>query len=130
MAVLDKIQFLTMISAGILFIVSLIATELYWKAYCQMKKTRIIGSLALLLLSISIKFLFVIVAFMLVWIESLDLTAFNAMNFVPNLLMILALMYSYIFTILQLQDYSLLLGSIGLFLTLAVIMHFSKKIQW
>ena len=43
---------------------------------------------------------------------------------------ILALMYSYIFTIIQLQDYSLLLGSIGLFLTLAVIMHFSKKIQW
>jgi len=43
---------------------------------------------------------------------------------------ILALMYSYIFTILQLQDYSLLLGSIGLFLTLAVIMQFSRKIQW
>jgi inner membrane protein len=43
---------------------------------------------------------------------------------------ILTLMYSYVFTILQLQDYSLLLGSIGLFLTLAVIMHFSKKIQW
>ena len=42
----------------------------------------------------------------------------------------LVLMYSYIFTILQLQDYSLLLGSIGLFLTLAVIMHFSRKIQW
>jgi inner membrane protein len=36
----------------------------------------------------------------------------------------------YVFTILQLQDYSLLLGSIGLFITLAVIMHFSKKIQW
>ncbi|MGZ8558193.1 MAG: cell envelope integrity protein CreD, partial [Chitinophagaceae bacterium] len=30
---------------------------------------------------------------------------------------VLVLMYSYIFTILQLQDYSLLLGSIGLFLT-------------
>lgn len=43
---------------------------------------------------------------------------------------VLMLMYSYIFTILQLQDYSLLLGSLGLFLTLAVIMHFSKKIQW
>ena len=43
---------------------------------------------------------------------------------------VLVLMYSYIFTILQLQDFSLLLGSIGLFLTLAVIMHFSKKIQW
>jgi len=43
---------------------------------------------------------------------------------------VLVLMYSYIFTILQLQDYSLLLGSIGLFMTLAVVMHFSKKIQW
>jgi inner membrane protein len=43
---------------------------------------------------------------------------------------VLVLMYSYVFTILQLQDYSLILGSIGLFLTLAVIMHFSKKIQW
>jgi inner membrane protein len=43
---------------------------------------------------------------------------------------VLLLLYSYVFTILQLQDYSLLLGSIGLFLTLGVVMHFSKKIQW
>lgn len=43
---------------------------------------------------------------------------------------VLALVYSYVFSILQLQDYSLLLGSIGLFLTLAVVMHFSKKIKW
>ncbi|MET0391562.1 MAG: cell envelope integrity protein CreD [Chitinophagaceae bacterium] len=43
---------------------------------------------------------------------------------------VLVLLYGYIFTILQLQDYSLLLGSIGLFLTLAVIMYFSRKIQW
>lgn len=46
------------------------------------------------------------------------------------LVIILTLIYTYIFTILQLQDYSLLLGSIGLFITLAVIMHYSKKIQW
>lgn len=43
---------------------------------------------------------------------------------------ILVIMYSYLFTILQLQDYSLILGSIGLFFTLAVIMHFSKRIKW
>lgn len=43
---------------------------------------------------------------------------------------VLVLIYTYIFTILQLQDYSLLLGSVGLFFTLGVIMHFSKKIQW
>jgi inner membrane protein len=43
---------------------------------------------------------------------------------------ILVLMYTYVFTILQLQDYALLLGSIGLFITLAIIMQFSKKFQW
>jgi len=43
---------------------------------------------------------------------------------------VLVLLYAYIFTILQLQDYSLLLGSIGLFLALGVIMHFSKKISF
>jgi len=46
------------------------------------------------------------------------------------LVSVLVLMYSYIFTILQLQDYSLLLGSIGLFLTLAVIMYYSKRFKW
>ncbi|HET9430067.1 MAG TPA: cell envelope integrity protein CreD [Chitinophagaceae bacterium] len=43
---------------------------------------------------------------------------------------VLVLLYSYVFTILQLQDYALLLGSIGLFLTLAIVMNFSKKIKW
>lgn len=43
---------------------------------------------------------------------------------------VLVLTYSYVFTILQLQDYALILGSVGLFLALAVVMHFSKKIQW
>ncbi len=42
----------------------------------------------------------------------------------------LGLVYSYIFTTLQLEDYSLLLGSIGLFISLAVIMRFSKKLKW
>ncbi len=43
---------------------------------------------------------------------------------------VLVLIYAYVFSLLQLQDYSLLLGSIGLFLTLAVMMYFSKKLQW
>jgi inner membrane protein len=44
--------------------------------------------------------------------------------------LVLLLLYSYIFTILQLQDYALLLGSIGLFLALAVVMYYSRKVQW
>jgi inner membrane protein len=43
---------------------------------------------------------------------------------------VLVLLYSYVFTILQLQDYALLMGSIGLFFTLAVVMYFSRRIQW
>ena len=44
--------------------------------------------------------------------------------------LVLVLVYAYVFSLLQLQDYSLLLGSIGLFLTLAVVMYFSRKLQW
>lgn len=43
---------------------------------------------------------------------------------------LLALQYGFIFTLIQLQDYALLMGSIGLFLTLAVVMYFSRKIKW
>ncbi len=43
---------------------------------------------------------------------------------------VLVIIYSYIFSLLQLSDYSLLLGSIGLFLALAVVMYFSRKMQW
>ncbi|HEX2532665.1 MAG TPA: cell envelope integrity protein CreD [Chitinophagaceae bacterium] len=44
--------------------------------------------------------------------------------------LVLLFVYGYVFTILQLQDYALLLGSVGLFLTLALVMHFSRRIQW
>lgn len=44
--------------------------------------------------------------------------------------LVLVAVYAYVFTTLQIQDYSLLLGSVGLFFALAVIMRFSKKIQW
>jgi inner membrane protein len=39
-------------------------------------------------------------------------------------------LYLFLFTILQLQDYALLAGSIGLFVILAIIMRASQKISW
>jgi inner membrane protein len=39
-------------------------------------------------------------------------------------------MYGFIFTLLQLQDYALLIGSIALFIILAVVMYISRKIDW
>lgn len=43
---------------------------------------------------------------------------------------VLTVVYGYIFIIIQLQDYALLMGSIGLFIALAIIMYFSRKLQW
>jgi inner membrane protein len=43
---------------------------------------------------------------------------------------ILGIFYGFIFTIIQLQDYALLIGSIGIFLILAIVMYYSRKIDW
>ncbi len=39
-------------------------------------------------------------------------------------------LYAFIFVIIQLENYSLLVGSIGLFAILATIMYFTRKIEW
>ena len=43
---------------------------------------------------------------------------------------ILTLLYLFIYSILQIQDYALLMGSIGLFVVLGIIMYLSRKIDW
>ncbi|MFN3426829.1 MAG: cell envelope integrity protein CreD [Candidatus Thermochlorobacter sp.] len=43
---------------------------------------------------------------------------------------ILVILYGFLFTILQLQDYALLLGSLLLFVTLALVMYLTRKIDW
>lgn len=42
----------------------------------------------------------------------------------------LAALYSFIYVIIQLENYALLVGSIGLFLILGIVMYFSRKIDW
>lgn len=43
---------------------------------------------------------------------------------------VLLVLYVFFFSLLQLQDYALLFGSIGLFLILAVIMYLTRNIDW
>lgn len=43
---------------------------------------------------------------------------------------ILTVLYTFIFIIIQLQDYALLIGSIGIFIILGLVMYFSRKIDW
>ncbi|MCK5061713.1 cell envelope integrity protein CreD [Candidatus Parcubacteria bacterium] len=44
--------------------------------------------------------------------------------------LILIFIYGFIYIILQLEDYSLLVGAIGLFVILSIVMYVSRKIDW
>jgi inner membrane protein len=43
---------------------------------------------------------------------------------------VLLLLYSFIYVIIQSEDQALLMGSLGLFIILAIVMYFSRKIRW
>lgn len=43
---------------------------------------------------------------------------------------VLVVVYGFVFVILQLEDYALLVGSIGLFIALALTMYLSRSIDW
>ncbi len=42
----------------------------------------------------------------------------------------LAVLYAYLFFLIQLKDYALLMGAIGLFVAMALIMYASRKVDW
>ena len=42
----------------------------------------------------------------------------------------LTALYTFIYVIIQLENYALLVGSIGLFCILSAVMYFSRKIDW
>jgi inner membrane protein len=43
---------------------------------------------------------------------------------------VLILLYGYLYILMQLQDYALLLGSIGLFIVLTIVMFLTRNIDW
>lgn len=56
--------------------------------------------------------------------------AFSSFKLVSILSGVLIVLYSFIFILLQLADYSLLFGSVGLFFFLAILMITSRKVDW
>jgi inner membrane protein len=77
-------------------------------------------NLAYLIASLSI--ISLITAYSYSMLKNIKLTAIVAF--------VLTVLYVFLFTVIQLQDYSLLLGSIGLFLALAIVMYLSRKVDW
>lgn len=43
---------------------------------------------------------------------------------------ILIILYGFMFVVLQLEDYALMIGSFGLFATLAIVMYVTRKVDW
>ena len=43
---------------------------------------------------------------------------------------ILSIFYTFIFVIIQMEDFALLIGSLGVFIILGISMYFSRKIDW
>ena len=57
-------------------------------------------------------------------------TVVHSTSLTRMILLILTTLYLYIYTIIQLEDYALLMGSIGLFVVLSSIVYLSRKIDW
>ena len=51
-------------------------------------------------------------------------------NFPILISTIIALLYAFLYVLLVLQDFSLLLGSLGTFVIIALIMYATKDIEW
>ena len=43
---------------------------------------------------------------------------------------LLSVLYAYLYIVLQLEDYALLMGSVGLFVILAAVMYLTRRINW
>ena len=88
-----------------------------------------------LLLSISehinFNFAFIVSALATISLVTLYMKAIlNSLKIALLISIFLTLIYVFIFTTIQLQDYALLFGSVGIFLILALVMFLSRKIDW
>lgn len=63
-------------------------------------------------------------------LASYSMTFFRNKGLVVLFSSVMAFFYVFIFVIIQAEDFSLLIGSIGLFVVIAFVMYFSRNIKW
>lgn len=74
---------------------------------------------------------YIVASLLTLLLISLYITAILKSRQIGGLILgILSILYTFIFVIIQLEDYALLIGSVGMFLILAIVMYFSRKIDW
>jgi inner membrane protein len=76
------------------------------------------------------------IAYVIASLATVTLICFYSFSFLKNKALVtlftslLMIFYSFIFIIVLQQDFSLLLGSIGLFLIVGALMYFARKVNW
>lgn len=89
----------------------------------------------LLLLSLS-EYIGFNLAYLIATLATIGLIAGYSTSFLKSaamtlqLTMLLTAIYGFIFIVLQLEDYALLAGSVGIFAALAAVMYYSRKVDW
>jgi inner membrane protein len=51
-------------------------------------------------------------------------------RFAASIMGLLFVLYGYLFIVLQLEDYALLMGSIGLLVIISTVMFMTRRINW
>jgi len=75
-------------------------------------------------------------AYIIASVSTVVLVTLYSLTFLPSRLIIatfaglMSVFYGFIFVIIQAEDFSLLIGSVGLFMIIAAIMYFSRNIKW
>jgi inner membrane protein len=76
------------------------------------------------------------IAYLLSSISTVVLVTLYSTTFLPSKPVVttfaglMTVFYAFIFVIIQAEDFSLLIGSVGLFMIIAAIMYFSRNIRW
>lgn len=69
-------------------------------------------------------------ASIIILIVSYASSIFSNRRYVITTCIVLICLYTFLYTILQMSDLALLFGNIGLFIVIALVMFFSRKIEW
>jgi inner membrane protein len=89
----------------------------------------------LLLLSLSEHVNFIL-SYLLATMATITLISTYSIKILQNktstniMIFLLTLLYTFLFTLLQLEEYALLMGSLALFIILAVVMYITRDVDW
>lgn len=123
----------------VLTFVSLFLTEVIQKRSIHVFNYALIGAAMIVFYTLLLSFSEQVgynIAYLIAAVATIGLIAWFTASLLSNrkaaalFAIILTIFYGFIFVIIQLEDLSLLVGSIALFIIISTLMYFSRKISW